>query len=793
MWILLALPSWIARFVIRRERLNFKALEDLGVGACFLLFFQMVPYLPYLIVPLLQCLILGDAYLEQTLKIRLERHFFSFIPQWRSFMDSTSKGKLCMLALISLGSVAMPVSSVSPWWMGAVFLPLMTAWWGKDHLFVHLLKPPKKQKGETIDPAPYLAKSEVSKLLHPQFPLYRYTTGFQGEKAFDLKLSPRPNLVILFVESLAAHQLEKAPYLNRLKDEGIFFPQFYSNSFQTFRSLFATLYGLPYPPTQDYVLDATLPVVGLPQILKQEGYQIHAINGASWSLNNLRSFLKEQGVDFIADPREIQAHFPEAEGFSWGLFDSYLFNYTLDQMALHRNGPLCTILMTISTHHPFTLPKTLLQPQGSDYEKFLQTLSYSDQCIGDFIEALEDETFVMIMGDHGNTLSPSKESFLFPKESEKAAYHVPLILWKKGCQGQVVETIGSQADILPTLLDLLQIKAAHHSLGKSLLRKEKRSVFLYNPLNPYEDFQSLGGESTRDQQLLLHLFEEKRLSPHKKPEGLVHYEPSRGITEKALVAEIPKGCFSIDLSSQPYVTDHVLETLAQKSPTLGVLNLQGCPLVTNRGMEQIFSHCPELYSLNVSRCPLLTLECLRLKNLESLWMDELEGVDEHWLSQEKGSAKLMFLSMLNTTLRDVSKLQPLFPHLNTACFSYAQIDPESLLEFLKKEPVYRLDLYECGALTDAFFSKLHGVKALRLVDCHQLTDKAFQVPLSFHSLVLKHPTQLTDQGLKNLLEHPMFHLEIEGAVSLTQQGVDFARKCSEKYVHFHIDDLIQLG
>ena len=107
--------------------------------------------------------------------------------------------------------------------------------------------------------------------------------------------------------------------------------------------------------------------------------------------------------------------------------------------------------------------------------------------------------------------------------------------------------------------------------------------------------------------------------------------------------------------------------------------------------------------------------------------------------------------------------------------------------------MYRLDLYECGALTDAFFSKLHGVKALRLVDCHQLTDKAFQVPLSFHSLVLKHPTQLTDQGLKNLLEHPMFHLEIEGAVSLTQQGVDFARKCSEKYVHFHIDDLIQLG
>ncbi|WP_316357909.1 sulfatase-like hydrolase/transferase [Candidatus Neptunichlamydia sp. REUL1] len=152
--------------------------------------------------------------------------------------------------------------------------PLKIHWFcfGKKTFSFALIKKQKRNflsfvQKEIIRP------TEIYQSLSEDYPLYRYTKGFRGEKIAHVDGRGKPHVIFLFFESLRAKDLYRLPNLSALSKECYTFPNFYSNSVLTFRTFFTSLYGLPYELGISGGLDRELDIYGLLDILKREGYE----------------------------------------------------------------------------------------------------------------------------------------------------------------------------------------------------------------------------------------------------------------------------------------------------------------------------------------------------------------------------------------------------------------------------------------------------------------------------------------------------------------------------------------
>jgi hypothetical protein len=110
---------------------------------------------------------------------------------------------------------------------------------------------------------------------------------------------------------------------------------------------------------------------------------------------------------------------------------------------------------------------------------------------------LLDKTLVIITSDHGEMLGGKGNSIGHGWRVTPELANVPLIIMDPDKHGfRINETIGSQIDLLPTVLDLLGIPTPPHELyqGQSLYRRaggdDGRLVYL----NSYGEYGVLAGK-----------------------------------------------------------------------------------------------------------------------------------------------------------------------------------------------------------------------------------------------------------------------------------------------------------
>lgn len=118
--------------------------------------------------------------------------------------------------------------------------------------------------------------------------------------------SKKLDIYIFILESFSIKimQTEATPCLNRLKKEGIFFDNFYANSFRTDRGIVSVLSGYPAQPTTS-IMKFTKKVGTLPSIssvLKQQKYRLKYYYGGDANFTNMRSYLTSQDfVNIVSD------------------------------------------------------------------------------------------------------------------------------------------------------------------------------------------------------------------------------------------------------------------------------------------------------------------------------------------------------------------------------------------------------------------------------------------------------------------------------------------------------------
>jgi phosphoglycerol transferase MdoB-like AlkP superfamily enzyme len=269
---------------------------------------------------------------------------------------------------------------------------------------------------------------------------------------------------------------ELTPNLNKLAKESYYFSRIFQQIGQGNTSDAEFMSNTSIYPTGTIPMstgygDRALP--SLPRLLINQGYTadtFHVNDVSFWDRNKLYPAIGFS--NYYDKPYYNNDHFND-----FGASDGELYRVASGKLEelQQQNKPFYAQLVTVSSHFPFTIPKqyqTLTLPasiEGKQLGDYLQAIHYTDIAIGGFIDELKrsglwDNTIFVAYGDHFG-LQPEQTDPSLVKEALGIPYHpyisrfnIPLFIHVPGQkQGQTIDQVGGQLDIMPTVAGLLGI------------------------------------------------------------------------------------------------------------------------------------------------------------------------------------------------------------------------------------------------------------------------------------------------------------------------------------------------
>ncbi len=318
-------------------------------------------------------------------------------------------------------------------------------------------------------------------LLPDQYPLLR----IPGDQGRWLSLDPVPeNVVLIQMESLSAQFVGAlgasygvTPVFDSLSRKGILFSHFFSQGTHTHQALFAAMCSFPNLPDYEYLMQNSLgqqPFRSLPAILKARGFRTLYVYNGSFTWDNQEGFFRNQGIERFIGKDDFKN--PSFMDPTWGVSDKDMFLRGVDEIdRLNKDGRVFALLQTLSNHAPFDLPPPapFNGIKGPDaLMPRLNGIRYGDWALGKFFEEARkrpwfNKTLFVIYGDHGFAFERPRAMMDLTRQ------HIPLLLYYPGDTrhaGLVVKEVGSEVDILPTVLGLLNIRAINQAWGRDLFR-----------------------------------------------------------------------------------------------------------------------------------------------------------------------------------------------------------------------------------------------------------------------------------------------------------------------------------
>ena|GEM_PF-1034354 len=296
------------------------------------------------------------------------------------------------------------------------------------------------------------------------------------------------------------------PFLKKFAYESWWMQNHHSTSNSSHRSVFSLFTGLY--PSFDASYFCITPRVSLPTIV---------------------SFLSPNYDRFLTTPGDLRSYFPRELLVRSGLselrgkqdFDKERPDDASDvDSELEALGSFLTRLR--KAPEPFFgvyysyLPHFHYEDRGEKYrvapdlesprDRYLNNLRTLDEIISKIILALKEQgrferTVIAIVGDHGEAFG-QHEFFTHANDSHQEQLMAPWILRVPGASPRVISEVTSHVDVLPTLLDVLELPYEEQLIqGESLLRKERQRKYIFAVGNE-ETRTSIAQDGVKLQQLL---------------------------------------------------------------------------------------------------------------------------------------------------------------------------------------------------------------------------------------------------------------------------------------------------
>ncbi|MDP4098685.1 LTA synthase family protein [Paenibacillus sp. P96] len=293
------------------------------------------------------------------------------------------------------------------------------------------------------------------------------------------------NLIVVQLESVqnfllntSVHGQELTPVMNQLAAESLYFPYIFqqmgrgNTSDAEFLSN-TSIYPVGNKPMSYAYAEKKLP--SLARLMHKLGYKAWTFHVNQITFWNRDQLYKALNFDQYFD----KPYFRKQMFNRFGASDEELFRvglHKLTALQAHRK-PFYAQFITASSHAPFTIPaasKRLKLPehlQAQPLGDYLTAANYADYALGTFIDGLKknglwEKSVVVVYGDH---FGLNRKKFKAKEVSQALgiAYHrhitrfnVPLMIHLPGQSGRVVEQVGGQVDILPTVANIMGIDLA---------------------------------------------------------------------------------------------------------------------------------------------------------------------------------------------------------------------------------------------------------------------------------------------------------------------------------------------
>ncbi len=305
----------------------------------------------------------------------------------------------------------------------------------------------------------------------------------QTQPSEQVLRTKRPNIALVILESFARTIMDAEvagepvmPNLQRLKaeGEGLWFENFFANSFRTDRGEVAILSGFP-AQIGTSIMKLPNKSRNLPSIarsLAREGYDTHFYYGGDLNFTDQASYMYATGWQQLTWQKDLQFDTPPTD---WGYDDALMCDLFAKEVIARSADPKPFLagLLTLSSHVPFDVPYNRLD------DRMLNAFAFTDACIGRMIEQLKnspawENLLIVLVADHGY---PYPATLAY---NEPLRHRIPM-LWLGGAIDRpcIVEEYASQIDLCATLLGQMGIAHNDFDYSKDIFAPTPPRKFAY--------------------------------------------------------------------------------------------------------------------------------------------------------------------------------------------------------------------------------------------------------------------------------------------------------------------------
>lgn len=303
------------------------------------------------------------------------------------------------------------------------------------------------------------------------------------QRAQHVAHKAKPNVVVLMLESWGALHIDAmrqqiglpplgvTPNFDALAKQGRLYTRFYANGQRSIQGAAAMLASQPTFPSMPFLGE------GMEQnrqsfmgeLARAQGYETFFLQSSDHGSLRFDAIAARAGFSTYRGAQDIpNLHEQPKAASTWGTWDHNTFQEA-HQLFAKAKQPFLGFIFTSTTHVPWLIPDARWHKYtgSSDREAFLNSLFYADWALGQFIEAAKkagyyDNTIFVITADHA-------DEFVEHIEYVPNLFHIPLLITGPGIKSGIDQRVGSQFDILPTIMAASGWNTSYAGLGRSLL------------------------------------------------------------------------------------------------------------------------------------------------------------------------------------------------------------------------------------------------------------------------------------------------------------------------------------
>lgn len=331
-------------------------------------------------------------------------------------------------------------------------------------------------KKETLESPKFYDETALNQLFNP-------VVDTKPSETFTKK-----NVVIIILESFGNENVGVGftPFLDSLQQQSYSFKNGFANGKLSIDAVPSTLSSIPSLMnnaliTSSYSLNE---IYGLPKILKNNGYSTSFFHGAFNGSQNFDQYCKVAGFDEYYGKDEYVG--PASFDGKWGVFDEDFMQFFCSKLSSFKQ-PFFSSIFTISSHNPYTVPEKYKGKFPKGKTKILESIAYTDYALKQFFEAAKKEdwyknTVFVLTADH-----TSSEPILAKHKTNVGKFRIPILFFDpsnpelKGSSDKNFQ----QIDIMPSLIDYLNIKTKMVTFGKSFKSENNFVVYFLDNIYHY--------------------------------------------------------------------------------------------------------------------------------------------------------------------------------------------------------------------------------------------------------------------------------------------------------------------